>query len=34
MEAEMTGDGANAFFQKVLMENGANIYRMKGFLAI
>jgi len=34
MEAEMTVDGANEFFGKVLRENGENIYRMKGFLAI
>ena len=34
MEAEMTLKGANAFLGKVLREKGANIYRMKGFLAI
>ena len=30
----MTLKGANAFLGKVLREKGANIYRMKGFLAI
>ena len=30
----MTMDGANEFLGKVLQEKGANIYRMKGFLAI
>jgi len=30
----MTMKGANAFLGKVLQEKGANIYRMKGFLAI
>lgn len=34
MEAEMTMKGANQFLGKVLQEKGANIYRMKGFLAI
>ena len=34
MEAEMTMEGANAFLGNVLREKGANIYRMKGFLAI
>ena len=30
----MTSDGANEFLGTVLREKGANIYRMKGFLAI
>lgn len=30
----MTLEGANKFLGDVLMEKGANIYRMKGFLAI
>lgn len=34
MEAEMTTEGANKFLGEVLREKGANIYRMKGFLAI
>ena len=34
MEAEMTMEGANEFLGEVLREKGANIYRMKGFLAI
>ena len=34
MEAEMTMKGANQFLGTVLREKGANIYRMKGFLAI
>jgi len=34
MEAEMTMEGANKFLGTVLREKGANIYRMKGFLAI
>ena len=34
MEAQMTQDGANEFIGSVLNEKGANIYRMKGFLAI
>ena len=34
MEAETTEDDAHEFFGKVLQEKGANIYRMKGFLAI
>ena len=34
MEAEMTMKGANEFLGEVLREKGANIYRMKGFLAI
>ena len=34
MEAEMTLKGANEFLGKILREKGANIYRMKGFLAI
>ena len=34
MEAEVTVAGANEFFNQVIRENGANIYRMKGFLAV
>lgn len=34
MEAQMTEDGANKFIGHVIGEKGANIYRMKGFLAI
>jgi G3E family GTPase len=34
MDAEMTLEGANDFLGNVLREKGANIYRMKGFLAI
>ena len=34
MDSEFTIEGANKFFQEVLMEKGANIYRMKGFLAV
>ena len=34
MDAEMTLDAANKFLSAILMEKGANIYRMKGFLAI
>ena len=34
MEAEMTMKGANQFLGKVLREQSANIYRMKGFLAL
>ena len=34
MKAEMTMKGANEFLGKILREKGANIYRMKGFLAI
>ena len=34
MEAETTEEAANDFFSKVVGEKGANIYRMKGFLAI
>ena len=34
MESEFTQEGANKFFMQILNEKGANIYRMKGFLAI
>ena len=34
MDAEMTIKGANLFIRKIVQEKGANIYRMKGFLAI
>ena len=34
MDSEFTVEGANKFFGDVLMEKGANIYRMKGFLAV
>lgn len=34
MEAEMTMESANEFIGSIVMEKGANIYRMKGFLAI
>ena len=34
MDSEVTQEGANKFFMEVLKEKGANIYRMKGFLAI
>jgi G3E family GTPase len=34
LESEMTIEGANDFIRKIVMENGANVYRMKGFLAI
>jgi G3E family GTPase len=30
----MTVDGANEFIRKIMMEKGANIYRMKGFIAM
>jgi G3E family GTPase len=34
LAGEMSLEGANEFIRKIVMENGANIYRMKGFLAI
>lgn len=34
MDSEVTQEGANKFFMEVLKEKGANIYRMKGFLAV
>ena len=34
MDDEMTHEGANKFIGDVLRDKGANIYRMKGFLAI
>lgn len=34
MEADVTLQGANKFLEEVLMEKGANVYRMKGFLSI
>ena len=34
MDAEMTLESANKFISKIVGEKGANIYRMKGFLAI
>ena len=34
MDAEMTPDGADKFIGTLLQEKGANIYRMKGFLAL
>ena len=34
MASEVTQEGASNFLKEVLMEKGANIYRMKGFLAI
>ena len=34
MESEMTLEGANEFIKKIVFENGQNIYRMKGFMAL
>lgn len=34
MQAEMDAKGANTFIGQLLREQGANIYRMKGFLAL
>ena len=34
MNSEVTMDGANKFLGTVLQQKGANIYRMKGFLAV
>ena len=34
MKSEMSVDGANKFIGQLLREQGANIYRMKGFLSI
>ena len=34
MDSEMTLEGANEFIRKIVYENGANIYRMKGFMAL
>ena len=34
MDSDVTQQGANKFIGTVLREKGANIYRMKGFLAI
>lgn len=34
MDAEVSMEGANQFLGSVLQEKGANIYRMKGFLAV
>ena len=34
MQCDVSQEGANYFISRVLREKGANIYRMKGFLAV